>query len=95
MSNRPKPLSESELAQAFAPLPGSQPPSAVMSPAQFAALVGLSVKTVYEWLAKGRLANSSRRRGKHVLIIRDRALNELLAGKDWINEPQPRPHRGR
>jgi excisionase family DNA binding protein len=65
-----------------------------MSPAQFAALLGLSVKTVYEWLTKGRFANSSRRRGKHVLIFRDRALNELLAGKDWQSERKRRPNPG-
>lgn len=80
MQGRPKPLTESELAQAFA---GPNPPPPILSPLQFAELLGLSVKTIYEWIEKGRLANSSRRRGKHVLIFRDRAVKELISGKEW------------
>lgn len=85
MTNRPKPLSESELAQAFASDAGRQYP-AVLTPKQLAELLGMSVKTIYEWLEKGRLANSSRHRGKRVLIFRDRAINEIFSGKDWVKK---------
>lgn len=82
MRSRPRPLTEDELAAACRD-PGGVPLPPVLSPPQLAAVLGLSVKTVYEWHAKGRLANCARRRGKHVLIWRDRALTELFSGPEW------------
>jgi excisionase family DNA binding protein len=55
----------------------------ILTPAQLAQLLGLSIKTVYEWIAKGRLDGAFRKRGKHVLIWRDRAIDILFNGKDW------------
>ena len=46
------------------------------------------MKTVYEWIAKGRLDGAFRKRGKHILIWRDRALDLLFNGPDWkMTEP--------
>jgi predicted DNA-binding transcriptional regulator AlpA len=82
MASRPKPITDSEIAQAFSIVGVKQPP-VILSPKQLADLLGLSVKTIYDWLAKDRLLNSSRRRGKHVFIFRDRAIKELFCGPDW------------
>jgi excisionase family DNA binding protein len=58
---------------------------AILAPAQLAQLLGLSVKTIYEWIAKGRLDGAFRKRGKHVLIWRDRAIDLLFNGKEWCD----------
>lgn len=55
----------------------------ILSPAQLAELLGKSPKTIYHWIAKGRLDGAFRKRGKHCLIWRTRALNLLLNGSDW------------
>jgi excisionase family DNA binding protein len=65
---------DGELAAKFPP---------ILSPTQLAELFGLSVKTIYLWIAAGRLDGSFRRRGKHVLIWRDRAIDLLFNGRDW------------
>jgi len=80
-STRPK-LSDDEVARAFpGGVAGRYPP--VLSPAQLADLAGLSVKTIYDWLAKGRFNGAIRKRGKHCLIWRDRAIKQLFDGKEW------------
>lgn len=63
-----------ELAERFPP---------ILSPEKFAELLGMSVKTIYEWIAKGRLDGSFRKRGKHILLWRERALMSLFDGKEW------------
>ena len=55
----------------------------ILSPKEFATLLGLSVKTIYEWISKGRLNGALRKRGKHNLILRDRALELVFDGPDW------------
>jgi excisionase family DNA binding protein len=55
----------------------------VMSPTQLAELLGKSPKTIYEWMARGRLDGAYRKRGKHALIWRDKALEILFLGKEW------------
>lgn len=57
----------------------------VISPRQLAKFLGLSPKTIYEWIAKGRLDGSFRKRGKHILIWRDRAIALVFNGKGWTN----------
>ena len=84
MNSRKRPLRKEEIGQAFAGPNACAPP--ILSPAQLANLLGLSVKTVYEWLSKGRLDGAYRKRGKHVLLWRDRAIETLFSGKDWIHE---------
>lgn len=75
-------LTRSEIERTFVDGPGAQVP-VILSPQQLAALVGISTKTMYEWLAKGRLDGAFRKRGKHVLIWRDRAIDILFNGKEW------------
>lgn len=80
---RTKPLSDDEIRAA---IPADTPP--ILSPQQFAVLLGLSVKTIYEWIARGRLDGAFRKRGKHNLIWRDRAIKIVINGPDWeTNEP--------
>ena len=55
----------------------------ILSPKEFSALLGMSVKTIYEWISKGRLNGALRKRGKHNLILRDRALQLVFDGPDW------------
>ncbi len=82
MSTRDRKLTAAEIQRAFAPDEGTPAP-AIISPAQLAHLLGLSAKTVYEWIAKGRLDGAFRKRGKHNLIWRDRALEILFNGPEW------------
>jgi excisionase family DNA binding protein len=82
MSTKKPTLSADELARPFvAELAAKYPP--VMSPKQLAEQLGKSLKTVYEWMARGRLDGAYRKRGKHVLIWRDKTLVVLFTGKEW------------
>ena len=72
-----------EISEAFAHAPGAHIPPPIVSPTGLAEVLGLSVKTVYEWIARGRLDGAFRKRGKHVLIWRDRVIEEIFNGKDW------------
>lgn len=82
--SRAKPLSDDEIRAA---IPTDTPP--ILSAQQLAVLLGLSVKTVYEWIARGRLDGAFRKRGKHNLIWRDRALKLIFNGPEWeSNEPE-------
>jgi excisionase family DNA binding protein len=67
----------------------------ILSPAKLAGLLGLSVKTIYEWIAKGQLDGAFRKRGKHCLIWRDRVIDLLFNGKDWNHEQPARSGPGR
>lgn len=82
MSVRKPNLSAEEIARPFAGEWGERF-RPILSPDQLAELVGLSVKTIYEWMSKGRLDGAYRKRGKHALIWRDRALDVLFNGKEW------------
>lgn len=82
MSRKPPALTAADLSRPFGgDLAVRYPP--VLSPRQLADLLGKSRKTVYDWLARGRLDGAARRRGKHVLIWRDRALEILFSGREW------------
>lgn len=84
MANTKPNLSADELARPFTTeLVGRYPP--VLSPEQLAALLGKSRKTIYHWMARGRLDGAYRKRGKHCLIWRDRALALLFNGKEWTS----------
>lgn len=82
MSTQHRKLGQADLQRAFAPEMGVPPP-VILSPAELAGLLGLSPKTIYEWIAKGRLDGAFRKRGKHNLIWRDRALEILFNGPEW------------
>jgi excisionase family DNA binding protein len=82
VGGRRQPIGRDEIARAFAG-PGGAPCPPILSPAQLAALAGLSPSTIYEWITKGRLDRAFRKRGKHVLIWRDRAIDILFNGPEW------------
>jgi hypothetical protein len=82
VNTRTRKLSKAEIQQAFADGAGVQFPP-ILNVVQLAALLQISVKTVYEWIGGGRLDGAFRKRGKHHLIWRDRALHLLFNGPDW------------
>ena len=85
VSTRIKKISKDEIQQAFAGADGARF-GPILTPAQLADLVQLSVKTIYEWIAKGRLDGAFRKRGKHDLIWRDRAVDLIFNGPEWKND---------
>lgn len=85
MSTRVRKLAKPEIQQAFADGIGAQSPP-ILNVVQLAALLQISPKTVYEWIAKGRLDGAFRKRGKHHLIWRDRALDLLFNGPEWNHD---------
>ena len=84
MSTRQRKLSKDEIHEAFSSADGARF-RPILTPAQLADLAQLSVKTIYEWIAKDRLNGAFRKRGKHVMIWRDRAMDIIFNGKEWIS----------
>src|SRR5207247_4820161 len=82
---RKRRLKNEEIVQAFASDSGSSA-SPILSPQQLAAVLGISVKTVYDWVGNRRLDGCFRKRGKHLLIWRDRAIDTIFNGKEWEHE---------
>ena len=80
MSSQKLNLTRNEIARAFDGVPP------ILSPDQLASVLGLSIKTVYFWIADGRLDGAFRRRGKHLLIWRDRAVDRIFNGPNWSNK---------
>ena len=50
----------------------------ILSVDQAAALLQIPTKTIYEWSSQGRLSACARKRGKLLLILRDRFIEELV-----------------
>ena len=84
MGIRKRILTTHELARPFHDEWADQFPP-ILSPSKLADLLGLSPKTIYAWIAQGRLDGSFRKRGKHVLIWRDKALDLIYNGPSWSN----------
>lgn len=86
MSTRriPDRLSLAEIQEAYKGPDGERYPP-ILSPKQLANLLGISRSTVYEWISRGYLDNAYRRRGKHTLIWRDRAIQILFNAPEWSN----------
>ena len=84
-TTRKHPLTKEEIERAFAGAIDA-PPGPILTPQQLAELLNLSVKTIYEWIARGRLDGAFRKRGKHNLIWRDRALKLIFNGPDWTTK---------
>ena len=84
MNSRRRNLSKAEITQAFAEGTGAQV-SPIITVQQLAVILQVSRKTVYEWIAKGRLDGAFRKRGKHHLIWRDRAIDILFNGPEWTS----------
>ncbi len=53
------------------------------SPREFAAILRISVKTVYAWVSEGRLDSVSQRLGKHRRILTIPALELLFKTPNW------------
>lgn len=53
------------------------------SPREFAAILRVSVKTVYAWLSEGRLDSVSQKFGRHRRILTVPALELLFAKPNW------------
>ena len=70
-------LNPTELAAACGHLP------TVLTVDQAAVALSVPKKTIYEWSSQGRLVACSRRRGKRLLILRDKFFQEIFDGKDW------------
>ncbi len=85
MSTVRKPLSKEELRRAFGSEAGSRVPP-IVSPAELADLLGMSVKTIYEWIARGRLDGSFRKARQTHIDLRDRAIEIIFNGKEWEHE---------
>lgn len=82
MSTRQRRLSKSEIRAAFATdSPTPVPP--ILSVAELSTLTGVARKTLYEWIGRGRLDGAFRKRGKHHLIWRDRAIEILFNDSEW------------
>lgn len=63
----------------------------ILDVTQASQLLRRSPKTIYEWIGKGRLDGSFRRRGKGILFFRDRLIAVISNGPDWTennNEKQ-------
>jgi predicted DNA-binding transcriptional regulator AlpA len=60
----------------------------IVSPEELGAIVGVSRKTIYAWVGQGHLDGSFRKRGKHLLIWRDKALDLLFNGPEWSKHEQ-------
>jgi hypothetical protein len=84
VGTRRRPLTKDEISHAFAGADGVTVP-VILSPAKLAALLQMSPKTIYEWIARGYLDGTFRKRGKHILIWRDRAIKVIFDGKAWSN----------
>jgi excisionase family DNA binding protein len=82
VSTRKKKLSQAEIQQAFADDTGTSIPK-ILTTDQVAKLLQISRKTVYEWIAKGHLDGSFRKRGKGHLFWRDRVTEIIFNGKEW------------
>lgn len=70
-------LSPDEIQRAGSHLPP------VLTVDQAAQFLQVPKKTIYEWSSAGRLDLCSRRRGKRLLFLRDRFIEEIFNGKDW------------
>ena len=85
VSTRQKKLSPDEIRRSFMDGTGAKAP-AILSPLKLAELIGISLKTTYQWIANGRLDGAFRKRGKHILIWRDRAIDILFNGPEWNHD---------
>ena len=80
--NRKKMLTQGELTAPFTDGTGDRFP-VILSVQGLSELLGLSPKTIYDWISKGRLDGTFRKRGKHIFLWRDKVLELLFNGKDW------------
>jgi len=88
-------LKASEVSAPFSGPDGVRFPPILSTP-QVATLLGLSRKTIDDWISKGRLNGTFRKRGKHNLFWRDRVIAALFNGGNWTDgNPTIANHRRR
>jgi excisionase family DNA binding protein len=59
----------------------------ILSPEQFAQLLGVGRSTVYLWISQGRIDSAVTKIGKHQLIWRNRAI-EIIFNKNKPKSPE-------
>jgi excisionase family DNA binding protein len=82
--NRGINLTPKEITSTFSG-PDGEKYSPIISTCQVAEMLGLSRKTIDDWIAKGRLNGTFRKRGKHNLFWRDRVITAIFNGGHWTN----------
>ena len=82
MANNRKILTREQIRQMFAEDGERWPPFLTTKRLQ-QMLCFKSEKTVYDWIAKGRLDGAVCKRGKRYMIIRDLAVDILINGPEW------------
>lgn len=55
----------------------------VLDAKECAELCRIRVKTLYEWVRKGRLDGTWRKRGKQLVFWRDAVVDALMNGAEW------------
>jgi len=75
-------ISLADIERAFAKESGQQF-RPILSAADVATLLNLSIKTIYEWVAKGHFDGAFRKRGKHLLFWRDKLIDVLFNDPNW------------
>jgi len=81
-SGKSRPISRDEFRAAFDGAGDDKLP-AILTPGQLAGALKVSRNTVYFWIEKGRFDGAFRKRGKHIRIWRDRALDLFFNGPEW------------
>lgn len=82
VSTRHRKLSQAEIRSAFSSESG-RPVPPILSLSLVSQLTGVTCKTLYQWIAQGRLDGSFRKRGKRHLFWRDRLVEILFNGSEW------------
>src|ERR1700722_4806051 len=80
-------ISRTEIARAFAEESGHQF-RPILSAADVATLLNLSIKTIYEWVAKGHFDGAFRKRGKHLLFWRDKLIDIIFNNPNWSTDEE-------
>ncbi len=82
--SRPKQgiISKSEIQNAFEGQDGQRFPI-ILTVEEAAQLVRRSPKTIYEWVRKGNLDKTYIKRGKRILFLRNKFIDEVFNGKGW------------
>jgi hypothetical protein len=78
MHEKWKALSKGEIRSA---LGDTVPP--ILTTESLAEVIGVSPKTISDWVAKGRFDGTFRKRGKRNFFWRDRAIFQVFNEPDW------------
>jgi excisionase family DNA binding protein len=86
---RPERLNIDQIAAAFSDEAMRKMFPPIMSPQQFADLLGVSRSSIYLWISQGLFAGAVTRIGKHRRIWRDRAIQILFSRGNTTNANLP------